>query len=88
MYFWELKIWLDTSYILIPYGSKLSQKKRWDLEHVNEQWKKGPWLFKVYIGDYTTPLYSDYEKPLQGSLINNQYFMESKAGYFSWLKWF
>ena len=26
-----------------------------------------------YIGDYTTQLYRDYEKPLLGSLLNNQY---------------
>ena len=26
-----------------------------------------------YIGDYTTQLYKDYNKPLQGSLLNNQY---------------
>ena len=25
------------------------------------------------IGDYTTQLYGDYKKPLQGSLLNNQY---------------
>ena len=26
-----------------------------------------------YIGDYTTQLYRDYNKPLQGSLLTNQY---------------
>ena len=31
-----------------------------------------------YIGDYTTQLYGDYTtQPLEGSLLNNQYFMES-----------
>ena len=28
-----------------------------------EQWPK-PWLFAVYIGDYTTQLYRDFNKPL------------------------
>ena len=37
-----------------------------------EQWKKGPgWL--GYIGDYTTQLYRNYNKPFLGSLLNNQY---------------
>ena len=26
-----------------------------------------------YIGDYTTQLYGDYDKPLQGSLVNNRH---------------
>ena len=26
-----------------------------------------------YIGDYTTQLYRDYNEPLQGSLLTNQY---------------
>ena len=30
------------------------------------------WLFRVYRGWQTTQLYSDYNKPLQGSLLNNQ----------------
>ena len=38
-----------------------------------EQWKKGPWLFRVIIGDDATQLCGDYDKPLQGSLLNNQY---------------
>ena len=29
-----------------------------------------------YIGDYTTQVYGDYIKPLYGSLLNNQCFME------------
>ena len=33
----------------------------------------------VYIGDYTTQLYRDYNKPLSGPLLNNQHFMESKG---------
>ena len=39
----------------------------------------------VYIGDYmdyTTQLYRDYNKPLQGSLVNNQDSMESKFLFF------
>ena len=42
---------------------------------------KKPWLFRVHrtnIGDYTTKFDRDYNEPLQGSLLNNQYFMESK----------
>ena len=35
-----------------------------------------------YIGDYTTQLCGDYNKPLQGSLLNNQYFMESRRFFF------
>ena len=38
-----------------------------------EQWKRGPWLFRVIIGDDATQLCGDYDKPLQGSLSNNQY---------------
>ena len=37
----------------------------------NEQWTKPGCL--GYIGDYTTQLYRDYNKPLKGSLLNNQY---------------
>ena len=49
--------------------------------------KNQTWL--GYIGDYTTQLYWDYfinhyKDP--GSLLTNQYFMESRAGFFSWLK--
>ena len=35
-----------------------------------------------YIGDYTAKLYGDYNN--KGSLLNNQYFMESKAFFFAW----
>ena len=38
--------------------------------------------YLLYIGDYTTSLYGDYSKPLKGSLLINQYFMESKDGFF------
>ena len=34
------------------------------------------------MGDYTTQLCGDYNKPLQGWLFDNQYFMESKARFF------
>ena len=38
------------------------------------QWKKGPWLFRVYGGDEILPSYvGDYFINLQGSLLNNQY---------------
>ena len=30
-----------------------------------------------YSGDYTSQIYGDYHKPLQGSLLNNQDFMEA-----------
>ena len=46
----------------------------------DEQLKKGPWLLRVYIVDYTTQLYRDYKKPLWGSLLNNRDSMENKAG--------
>ena len=36
----------------------------------------------MYIGDYTTRLYRDYNKPLKGSLLTNQDFMESRAVFF------
>ena len=45
------------------------------------QWKK-PLLFRVYrdfIGDYTTQIFRDHNKPLKGSLLNSQYsIMESR----------
>ena len=34
------------------------------------------------LGGYTTQVYRGYNKPLQGFLLNIQYFMESKAGFF------
>ena len=41
-----------------------------------------------YIGDYTTQLCGDCNKPLQGFLLTIQYFMESTVGgFFSWLTW-
>ena len=40
-----------------------------------------------YIGDNTTQLYRDYNKRFWGSLLTNQYFMESSKGFFSWLRW-
>ena len=36
-----------------------------------------------HIGDYTTQLFKDdYNKPLEGSLLNNQY---NRKRFFSWL---
>ena len=41
-------------------------------------------VFRVHwlSEDYTTQLYTDYNKPLKGSLLAIQYFMESKRGFF------
>ena len=42
-------------------------------------WKKRTLVVcRVYKGWQITQLYEDYSEPLQGSLSNNQYFMESK----------
>ncbi len=41
-------------------------------ENAGEQWKN-PKGCLVYIGAYTTQLYRDYNKPLKGSLLTNQY---------------
>ena len=38
--------------------------------HLNNEKNPG-WL--GYIEDYTTQVYRDYNKPLQGSLLTNQY---------------
>lgn len=40
--------------------------------------KEGPWLFRLYIGYYTTQLCEDNTKPLEGSLLNDPYIIESK----------
>ena len=32
----------------------------WKLRVLYEQWRKGPWLFSVFFGYYTTQLYGDY----------------------------
>jgi len=39
----------------------------------------------MYVGDYTSQLCGDDNKPLQGSLLNNQDSMESKDAFCSWL---
>ena len=39
--------------------------------------KNKVWLFSVYIGNYTTQLCGDSNKPLEESLLNNQYIMEN-----------
>ena len=36
--------------------------------------KMGPWLFKVFFLGEILPMFSgDYNKPLEGSLLNNQH---------------
>ena len=42
--------------------------------------RKGlPWLFRGFVGDEILPSYIGFIiKPLQGSLLTNQYFMQSK----------
>ena len=79
-----------------PFGSDFSNRhlrfqpgkagKTWHISDFDpkmsgEQWKK-TWLFRVYRGWDTTQLYGDYNKPLEGSLLNNQYFMESRSFFF------
>ena len=53
-----------------------------------EQWKKGPWLFRVFLGGYTTRLCGDLNKKnikrIPGFLLNNQDSMGSKR-VFLWL---
>ena len=44
--------------------------------------KKGPLVVEGYVGEYTTQFYRDYNKAIEGSLLNNQDSMESKAGFF------
>ena len=34
------------------------------ISNLFEQCKKGPWLFRGFVGDYTTRLCGDYDKPL------------------------
>ena len=47
------------------------QSEQWKADWPVEQWKTTGCL--GYIGDYTTQLCGDYNKPLQGPLLNNQY---------------
>ena len=45
--------------------------------------------YLLYIRDKITQLYGDYNKPFfSGSLLKNQYFMESIRGFFSWLTYY
>ena len=37
--------------------------------------------YLLYMGDYTTQFYSDENKPLERSLLTNQYFMECHMGF-------
>ena len=46
---------------------KLAESIKWQMSSVQNP----GWLF--YIEDYTTQLYRYYNKPLQGSLLTNQY---------------
>ena len=47
-----------------------------------EQSEKSPWLFGGFVGDYTTQLYRDYNKPVIRIPIEQPGFRESKAGFF------
>ena len=38
-----------------------------------EQRNKNTWLFRGFVGDYTTQSCRDSNEPLHGSLLNNQY---------------
>ena len=51
---------------------------------IDEQWKKGTWLFRVYRGLFY-PVMWGLSWSLQRSLFNNQY--DGKYEGFSWLKW-
>ena len=62
------------------FGSLISRKfirKLWqqksNLEWRCEPRKKGPWLVGLYRGWNTTQLYRDYNRPLSGSQLTNQY---------------
>ena len=46
-----------------------------------------PSLFRAYSWWDTTRFCGDYQKPISEFLFNNQYLMESKKGFFSWLTW-
>ena len=47
-----------------------------------EHWKK-PWLFTVgFIANYTNQLHRGYHKPIYGSLLTSQYFMDSRFRFF------
>ena len=62
----------------VPKNSKLGE--------IEPREKRPPgclgYIYRHYIGDYTTLLYGEYHTPLKGSLLNNQDSMESKAGCF------
>ena len=72
---WNLwKAWMDSFREAgQPTPSLLTPRSR-------QLWKKNPeiaWLVGLYRGWYTTQLYRDYNKPLWGSLLTNQDFMET-----------
>ena len=54
--------------------------KKWPESDLSNEQK--PSLFRVYRGWDTTRLCGDYQKPLSEFLLNNQYLMESKKGFF------
>ena len=58
-------------------------RTRWGPKNQLSNEKNPRWL--GYIGDKATQVYRDYNKPLYGSLLTNQDFMESNKGFFSWL---
>ena len=50
---------------------------------------RAPGWFRVFVGDEMLPNYVGIIKPHYkdpGSLLTNQYFMESNKGFVSWLK--
>ena len=51
-------------------GSSSGSWNMLELDQLSNE-KNPRWLF--YIRDYTTQLYGDYNKPLQGSLLTTQY---------------
>ena len=68
-------------------GNLADQKpaKKWPESDLSNEQKLS--LFRVYRGWDTTRLCGDYQKPLSEFLLNNQYLMESKKVFFSWLTW-
>ena len=49
---------------LSPIGPWISGELLGNFRHSAEQWKKGPWLVRLYRGWHPTQLYRDYNKPL------------------------
>ena len=60
------------------YIAQIDHDRSRHLPSLSEQWSfHPPWL--VYIRDYTVLLYSDYNKPILGSLLTNQYYGMSEG---------